>query len=184
MTSCIVFNHHSLPFAAVVDADAALPDFLRICIRSQNVGLAAVLVDESIDSDWFRLELAPNYFWQDWHGQNQYDDNKKDLIRAFRSIATRQPFFSMEDLDEGADLFEVSFAGDSSFSALCAAAWHEAPLASMPTRSPWLNSLLQVEITVLDDEGELTKYQQDILKGKSGNSVTSGMPHSVRVGKF
>ncbi|MEA3548578.1 MAG: hypothetical protein U9R66_13035 [Thermodesulfobacteriota bacterium] len=163
MTSCIVFNHHSLPFAAVTDADAALSDFLRVCIRSQNVGLAAVLVDESIDSDWFRLELAPDYFWQDWYGQNKHDDDKKDLIRAFRSIVTRQPFFSMEDLDEGADLFEVSFDGDSSFSALCAAAWHEAPLVSMPTRSPWLSSPLQVEVATLDNEGELTKYQQGIL---------------------
>ena len=162
MTSCIVFNHHSLPFAAVTDADAALPDFLRVCIQSQNVGLAAVLVDESIDSDWFRLELAPNYFWQDWHGKNQQGKNK-DLIRAFRSIATRQPFFSMTDRQEGADLFEVNFDGDSSFQALCAAAWHEAPLVSMPTRLPWLSSPLQVDVTTLDEEGEFTKYQQDIL---------------------
>jgi hypothetical protein len=163
MTSLIVFNHHSLPFAAVTDADAALPDFLRVCIRSQNVGLAAVLVDESVDSDWFRLELAPNYFWQDWHGQNKHDDDKKDLIRTFRSIATRQPFFSTEDLNEGADLFEVNFDGDSSFQALYAAAWHEAPLVSVPTRLPCLSSPLQVDVTTLDEEGEFTKYQQDIL---------------------
>ncbi len=163
MTSCLVFNHHSLPFATITDADAALPDFLRICIQSRNVGLAAVLVDEGIDRDWFRLELAPDYFWQDWHGQNQHDDDKRDLIRAFRSIVTRQPFFSMDDLEEGADLFEVSFAGETSFSALCAAAWHEAPLVSMPTRSPWLSTPLQVAVTTLDDDGELAKDQQDIL---------------------
>ncbi len=162
MTSCIVFNHHSLPFAAIVDADAALPDFLRLCIQSQNIGLATVLVDESVDSDWFRLELAQNYFWQDWHGKNQQGQNR-DIIRAFRSIATRQPFFNMDDLEEGADLFEVSFGCEKSFSALCAAAWHEAPLVSMPTRSPWLSSPLPVEVTTLDEAGELIKYQRDIL---------------------
>ena len=163
MTSCLIFNHHSLPFKAVVDADAAIPDFLRICIQSQNIGLNTVLVDEIIDRDWFRLELAQNYFWQDWHAQNQHDNDKRDLIRAFRSIATRQPFFSVDDLEEGADLFELRFNGKASFSALCAAAWHEAPLVSMPTRSPWLSSPLQVAVTAFDETGALTEYQQDIL---------------------
>lgn len=162
MTSCIVFNHHALPFAAVEDADACIPDFLKVCVKSQNVGFSTVIVDESIDSDWFRLELANGYFWQDWHGKNQNDENK-DLIRAFRSIATRQPFFSIENMRDGADLFEVSLEGDSSFSALCAAAWHEAPLVSIPTRSPWLSSPLQVEVTTLDEAGELAKYRLDIL---------------------
>lgn len=177
MTSCLVFNHHSLPFAAITDADAALPDFLRICIQSRNVGLAAVLVDEGVDRDWFRLELAPDYFWQDWHGQNKHDDDKKDLIRAFRSIVTRQPLFSMDDLEEGADLFEVSFESEKSFSALCAAAWHEAPLVSMPTRPPWLSSPLQVEVTTLNDDGELTKFQRDILNFFSLESFAREVDH-------
>ena len=163
MTSCLVFNHHSLPFAAAGDADAAIPDFLQICIQSQNIGLNTVLVDETIDRGWFRLELAQNYFWQDWYSQNKHDNDKRDLIRAFRSIATRQPLFSIDDLEEGADLFEVRFEGETSCSPLGAAAWNEAPLISMPTRSPWLNSPLQVEVTTFDNDGELTIFQRDIL---------------------
>jgi hypothetical protein len=70
MTPCLVFNHHSLPFATVNDADNAIPDFFKVCIRSQNVGLATIIVDGIVDRNWFRLELAEGYFWQDWHGKN------------------------------------------------------------------------------------------------------------------
>jgi len=45
LTSCLVFNHHSLPFAAPSDADNAIPDFLKVCIKSQNMGFATIIVD-------------------------------------------------------------------------------------------------------------------------------------------
>lgn len=162
MTSCLVFNHHSLPFATANDADNAIPDFLKVCIKSQNVGLATIIVDETVDRDWFRLELAEGYFWQDWHGKNQHGESR-DIIRAFRSLATRQPFFSTEDIEDGVDLFEVSLNDDISFSALRAAAWHEAPLASLPTRAPWLSSPLQVTVETLDEAGEVFSRLLDIL---------------------
>lgn len=162
MTSGLVFNHHSLPFTAAIDADKTIPDFLRICIKSQNMGFATILVDETVDHDWFRLELAEGYFWQDWYKKNQQGKNR-DIIRAFRSLATRQPFFSTEDIENGVDLFEVSLDSDLSFSALRAAAWHEAPLTSLPTRSPWLSSPLQVTVDTLNEEGDLLSNRLDIL---------------------
>lgn len=162
MTSGLVFNHHSLPFDAVENADAYIPEFLRVCIKAQNIGFSTIIVDDSVDSDWFRLELANGYFWQDWHGKNQSGENK-DLIRAFRSIATKQPFFSAEDMRDGADLLDVSLDDDSSLSALCAAAWHEAPLTSMPTRPPWLSSPLQLKVESLDAAGKILTRQLDVL---------------------
>ena len=162
MTSCLVFNHHALPFAAASDADKVIPDFLKVCIESQNVGLATIIVDETIDRDWFRLELAEGYFWQDWYGKNQQGENR-DRIRAFRSLATRQPFFSIEDIEEGVDLFDVSLDGDTSLSALRAAAWHEVPLTSLPTRSPWLSSPLCVTVETLDETGDVSSQLLDIL---------------------
>lgn len=106
MTSCIVFNHHSLPFDAIEDAEECVPDFLKLCVMTGNLGFSTILVDEHIDSDWFRLELAQDYFWQDWYRKNQTDENR-DVIRAFRSIATRQPFFSTDDIQGDVDLFDV-----------------------------------------------------------------------------
>lgn len=162
MTSYLVFNHHSLPFITASDADKAIPIFLKICIKSQNMGFDTILVDEIVDRDWFRLELAKGYFWQDWHGKNQHGENR-DIIRAFRSLATRQPFFSTEDIEDDVDLFQVRFNDASSFSALRAAAWHDAPLASMPTCAPWLYSPLQVTVETLDEAGEIVCNQHNIL---------------------
>jgi hypothetical protein len=161
----MVFNHHSLPFDSVGSADKALPDFLRVCIRAQNIGLSTLLVDESVDKDWFRLKLCDRYFWQDWHGKKQAQGNRaaKDLIRTFRSIATRQPFFSMEDIENNVDLFEVSLDVDSSFAALRAGAWHEAPLTSFPTRSPWTGSPLTLTVETLDITGEIVIEKLDLL---------------------
>ena len=161
MTSCIVFNHHSLPFDAIEDAEECVPNFLKLCLMAGNIGFSTIIIDEHIDSNWFRLELVPNYFWQDWYKKNKTDKNR-DVIRSFLSIATRQPLFSIDDLREGVDLFEVSFE-DKQFSALRAAAWNEAPLVSLPTHPPWIDSPLLVKVTELDDAGELSARQFSIL---------------------
>jgi hypothetical protein len=165
MTPCLVFNHHSLPFESSENADTALPDCLKLFLRAQNIGFATILVEESVDKDWFRLELSSRYFWQDWYNKIQSggDNATKDHIRAFRAIATRQPFFSVEDIENNVDLFDVSLNGDSSFSALRAAAWHEAPLVSFPTRSPWLGSPLNVTVEELNQEGEIKQNPLDLM---------------------
>ena len=165
MSSCMVFNHHCLPFDSQEKAEQALPDFLRLCLRAQNIGFDTILVDESIDKGWFRLELATRYFWQDWHNKIQSGKDKaaKDQIRAFRSIVTHQPFFSTRDIENNVDLFEVSFDGDASFAALRAAAWHKAPLTGFPTRSPWLDSALTVTVEELDPAGDVRKSFLDLM---------------------
>ena len=142
MTAYMVFNHHSLPFDSQEMAEDALPDFLKLCLRAQSIGFDTIFVDDSMDKGWFRLELSARYFWQDWYNKIQSGKDKaaKEQVRAFRSIATHQPFFSTKDIENNVDLFEVSLDGDASFSALRAAAWRKAPLAGFPTRSPWLDS--------------------------------------------
>lgn len=165
MTACLVFNHHCLPFDSPQRADEAVPDFLKLCIKAQNIGLGTILVDESIDKDWFRLELANRYFWQDWHNKVQSGDDlaTRDQIRAFRSIATRQPFFSMDDIENLSDLFEVRFNEDSSFEALRAAAWYDSPLVGFPTRSPWMASPIHVSVTQLDQETEIRQSTLELI---------------------
>lgn len=164
MTAYLVFNHHSLPFESREEADKALPDFLKLCLRAQNIGIDTILVDDAMDKTWFRLELCRQYFWQDWHNKIQSSDDKiaMEQVRAFRSIATHQPFFSTKDIKDNVDLFEVSLDGDTSFSALRAAAWHEAPLAGFPTRPPWLDSPLTVVVEELDPSGEISRRTLDL----------------------
>ena len=59
MNSLLVFNHHSLPFDSKEHAEDSIPEFLRLCIRSQNLGLNTILVDEAI------LKSAKENRWVD-----------------------------------------------------------------------------------------------------------------------
>lgn len=151
MTDCLVFNHYSLPFDNRDTAEKAIPDFLKTCIGAKNAGLKTILIDQTIDSSWFRLELSPGYFWQNWHEQHQTGTNL-DAIRAFRSIATQSPFFSTNDIADGAYLFDVSYDGNSDYATISAAAWHESPMTSFATRSPWNTSPIQICISRMDSE--------------------------------
>lgn len=151
MSGTLVFNHHSLPFDQRTSAINALPGFLKTCLEAKNAGLATILVDESVDSSWFRLELASGYYFQDWYATQQAAKNQ-DELRAFRAIATQQPFFSPQDFKDGAkDLFEVTYE-DNSYTAISAAAWHSAPVVSFETREPWIHSPMYVQIQKINPE--------------------------------
>lgn len=153
MNNLLVFNHHSLPFCSIEDAERGVIDFLKICLKAQNLGKSIILVDEDIDRTWFRVELAENYFWQDWY--NKKGQDREDL-RAFRSISTRQPLFDQKDQMEGLDLFEVLMPNfDKELIALKAAVWNESPLISFYTRSPWKESPFKVIKKELNEYGAI-----------------------------
>jgi len=156
LNSFLVFNYHSLPFNNIEEAKSHIPDFIKIAVKSQAIGLSVILINENLDQSWYRLELAPGYFWQDWFQEFRDSAEYIELIRGYRSIATRQPFFGEADYREGADLFEVSLNDKSeSLSALCAAAWFESPLTSFPTRNPWNETPINVCIRSMNDTGEI-----------------------------
>ncbi len=161
MSGVLVFNHHSLPFQSIDSADDFIPEFLKICIKCKNIGLSTIFLDCSIDTNWFRLELFKGYFWQDWYKKYNNEINK-DLCRAFRSIHTSQPFFSMDDINNDIDLFEVEYQNSTQYEALRAACWNDAPITSFPTTSIWKNSPLQVFIRKLRTNGDLNEKQDKI----------------------
>lgn len=164
MSDRLVFNHHTLPFDSPAEACAAMPDFLRIAIKARPLGFEFILIEEAIDASWFRVRLANNYYWQDWYQQFKDLDQYRDLIRAFRSIATRQPLFSPEEIIQDANLFDVRLPdGETSFSALQAAVWHEAPLISFPTRPPWNQSPMVVVLRFLDENARIKEEDRPII---------------------
>jgi hypothetical protein len=165
MTSSLVFNHHSLPFDDNEAADAAIPDFLKICIGAQNNGIPTLRVHEAVDPSLFRVLLSHEYYWQDWYCANNTDEKRKDLARAFRSVATKTPFFDHRDLDDGCrSLYDVSLEGNKGYSAVVAAFWHKAPLVGFATREPWDTSPLRVSVDSINAEtGDLETYEEDIL---------------------
>lgn len=164
MNAELIFNHHALPFDSAKAADAAMPDFLRLGFRAQRAGFGAILVDENLDSTWFRVELARGYFWQDWHRRHSERDEYRDLVRAFRSIATHQPLLSPADMEAGSDLKEVCLPGaEESLTALLAAIWHEAPLLGFATRPPWDHSPVAVTVRTLNPGGGIRDSAEEIV---------------------
>jgi hypothetical protein len=167
VSAYLVFNHHSLPFTDRKQAKAALPDFLRICEKAIRLGKETILIDHGHDQHWFNLELAPGYTWKDWHDQapseTQNPERLYDQIRAFRSIATRQPFFLESDIAAGADLYEVWHPDQTPApAAFLAACWHDAPLLSFATQPQWQISPFSVIVRTLDMQGNLQETSSEI----------------------
>jgi hypothetical protein len=158
----LIFNHHSLPFQSDSTADDYIPEFLKICIKSKNIGFSTILLDDSIDSNWFRLELSSGYYWQDWYNKHS-DEINKDLCRAFRSIKTNQPLFSIDDIKNDVDLFEVEYHGSTCYEALRAACWNDSPITSFPTSPIWKESPLQVSVSTLEQNGVIKKKSDEII---------------------
>ena len=176
MTDCLVFNHHSLPFDQSDIAERAVPDFLKTCIEARNVGLKTILVDREVDRFWYRMELAPGFFWQNWYEHHQ-DDEHRDIIRAFRSIATQSPFFNVDDIADGADLFETSLDGCKDYSAVTAAAWHQSPLVSFATREPWdLSPLLVTIIRMNPSTAEIENEDAEIQNFYNSSILSQYLP--------
>lgn len=164
MNRTVVFNHHSLPFDSIEDADYYAIEFLKICLSAQRFGKLVILMDAAVDSSWFRIKLSKNYFWQDWYNKYKNDVSKKDQIRAFRSVSTRQPLLSIDDIKLGADLFNVYLNnGSGPFEALEAAEWNEAPLISYPTRVPWTQTPIHAILVTLGENGNLDRSEINII---------------------
>jgi hypothetical protein len=148
----LVFNHHSLPYESAELVNNAVKEFLKICLKARRLGFPVILMDENQDINWFRIELAPGYFWQDWYKETGNRGDLIEQVRAFRSIATRKPLFPADIIGSDLALFDVREQGTGQcLSALRAAAWYDYPLVSFPTRNPWNQSPVSIIIETLSD---------------------------------
>lgn len=172
-----IFNHHSLPFDSSSQAVNAIPDFLKMCLMAKRLGFDTILLDETQDTSWFRIELAEGYFFQDWYNSR---GKNEDAIRAFRSIATKSPLFTLDDLGEVLAFFEVKEATSRiDYSTLRAAAWFEGPISSFPTREPWNRTPIAVIIKRMDEDGELSQCSRDIPNWHSLSAI-AGMEEALQ----
>lgn len=79
MTQSLIFNHHSLPLTNNQNSDEFIYNFIKLCVKLSNVGLNTILLDETVDKDWFKLKITDNYFWRDWYNKNKGNNNYKDI---------------------------------------------------------------------------------------------------------
>jgi hypothetical protein len=184
-----IFNHHSLPYDAASQANEAVPGFLKLCLMAKRLGFDTILLDETQDPSWFRIKLAPGYFFQDWFNNVGRHGVNREALSAFRTIATKTPLFDPEDIDNGLALFEVrETTSQIEYSTLRAAVWLEAPISSFPTRAPWTQNPIAVTVTTMDESGEHQAYRgitnwhsisvieemAEILRNERDASIRSG----------
>ena len=155
MSQVLVFNHHSLPFNNQSEARKAVPEFISTALKCTNFGYNLMLLDESLDPNWFEIQLAPEYAWRNWYDEAQHDNALKEPARAFRSLQTRQPLLTEIDLEELGYCREVGLEGDlQGLSALLASYFYETFMISFPSSEPWVRNKIRVWVLDLDASNE------------------------------
>jgi hypothetical protein len=167
----LIFNHHSLPYDSIDKAKDSILEFLKVCLKLKKYGYQTILFDEILGKKWFRIELAPNYFWQDWYNENKNEVSSKTQIQLFLSLRTKSPLFSADDIASDLQLFEVKLPNCSDeLSVLRAAIWHECPIVSYPTKEPWNKNFVLVNVVELDESGE-NRYSKEIVNYFDSNEI-------------
>jgi len=176
----LIFNHHSLPYESAELARQAVPEFLTVCLMAGRLGFPVILMDQTVDENWFRIELARSYYWQDWYNQIGNEDKLRDQVRAFRSIVTRKPLFDAADFESEIGLFDVREANSNNeYSALRAAAWYDYPVSSFPTRRPWDQSPIAVIIERLSGQ-QIQRQAHDVINFHSLSFLLSIEPQLLQ----
>jgi len=175
--SFFIFNNCSLPFDSRDAAIAAIGDFLRMCLKANVLGFKTIRVVQDLDPKWYRVQLAPGYFFQDWQGTPGVD---RDLWRAFLSISTKTPLVDFSEGQSELALIDVQESTlDHACSALVAAVWLQVPVSSFPSRPPWNHSPIAVKVRRLND-GNLNETDEGVVNWYSLAVLQSLEPELIR----
>ena len=187
MNEFLIFNHHSLPYNSIDVAKIAVLGFLKVCLKLKKYGFQTIFFDEIVDRNWFRIELATNYFWQNWYEENKNEAYLKNQIQAFLSLKTKSPLFSSDGIASDLQLFEVKLPNYSyELSVLRAAVWYDWPIISYPTKEPWNENPIMVNVIKLNKDGEnktlenitnyfdFNKIDENNLRKTLQESISSG----------
>jgi len=152
VSDTVVFNHHSLPFPDQESVAGGVTEFIEVALILRRAGKKIILMSPSIDPSWFRIELRPEYHFQDWYNSSKANPKSRDIARRFLSLATSS-FLADASLAERVGTLEVGIAEfQKNMEALTTAYVKECPVASFPTHTVWTSAVLDVtvqEITTL-----------------------------------
>ncbi len=163
MSLALVFNHESLPYDDHEDIDAAILTFIKISLACRQYGFNLMLIDASTDKSWFGVELKNGVYWRDWFNSAKQKNELKDLVRAFRSLNTRQPMMLPDDAQLVEDFVEVGLRGEKhGLSVLQAAYWYEIFLVSFPTGDPWRALFIDVWILKIQENGNSSESTSQV----------------------
>ncbi|VAW86401.1 hypothetical protein MNBD_GAMMA16-2236 [hydrothermal vent metagenome] len=163
MSLALVFNHESLPYDDHEDIDAAILTFIKISLTCRQYGFNLILIDTVVDNSWFGIKLKKGVYWRDWFNAAKQKSELKDLVRAFRSLNTRQPMMLFEDAQLAENSVEVGLKGENQgLNVLQAAYWYETFLISFPTKAPWNRPLIDIWILKVEEDGNSSESTSQI----------------------
>ena len=96
MVEYFVLNDASLPFSSKDDADSFFPTFISIMDAGFKFKLKAILLSEQLSNNWFDINLAEEYSFRAWLGNQEREYRRK--VRSLIS-RTNSPIISKQDND-------------------------------------------------------------------------------------
>jgi len=174
----LVFNHDSLPYDDPKHIDAAILNFVKVSLACRQYGFNLMLVDIDVDKSWFSIELAKGVYWRDWFNSAKQKNEMKEIVRAFKSLKTRQPMMLPEDERSAENSVEVGLKDkEKGLATLQAAYWYETFLISFPTSEPWHNALIDVWVLNVKINGDSTECVDQIKNLFDTNSLQQHENH-------
>ena len=114
-----------------------------------------MLMSDSVDPSWFRIELAPGYFFQDWYNRRRKEPATRDLLSRFNSLATTS-FMTDGSIRDQIGTIEVGIPNQAeSMDSLAAAYLMNCPLASFATRIPWNEATIHAFVKEIAECGTI-----------------------------
>lgn len=166
MSVVLLLNHLSLPFANQSQAEGALPEFLMLLHRVRRYFIQLIRLEAQLDPQWYRVQLAQGYFFQDWFEAQEKSDAHRDLIRSFKNFQVNQPLIPEDLREEVLSKIDAGLQGDEKGEDLYRACVNssDAFLLSFNSHSKWEPAYLKAWKHSPEDETLVTLNNLSTLK--------------------
>ena len=153
MSVVLLLNHLSLPFASQSQAEGALPEFLTLLHRVRRYFIQLIRLEAQLDPQWYRVQLAQGYFFQDWFEAQTKSGAHRDLIRSFKSFQVDQPLIPEALHKEVLSQIDAGLQDDEKGEDLYRACLHfDAFLLSFKSHAKWESAYPKAWVQRLEDD--------------------------------
>jgi hypothetical protein len=159
MTDYLIFNHHSVPYKSLEDAQEEFPIFINILSEAFKEGLSAIrLSEQDVDKGWFEIQLSSGYTIREWLEGQEIDWKRKveSLIEN-----TKFPIIPKEELEisEKHEWSGFSLKADEKIQVPVLGATYllQKTAVSLASASCWLPNKIEIYQEVIEEEN-VKKY--------------------------
>ncbi|NET15044.1 MAG: hypothetical protein F6K08_20545 [Okeania sp. SIO1H6] len=163
----MVLNELSLqtPVADISAARKLMSGLIQTLIQAKKLGVKILRTDRDLNY----IELTPNYPIASWRNDREVDREER---RFFRSLITKVPLWSdvAEEIKSKFDLSEVWHQGKLA-EGLRLALISDSLAVSLLSEPKWYTNFLELQVTELDENEQLTDYSEKIVHASRSSHV-------------